>query len=151
MAKPRGRSASKKGRKLGPPTARKRRPLLKPDELDWKNYPSLRRFLSERGKIRSRRITGLSRRQQSMLAAAVKRAREMGLLAYPDQDRKVRVGGGPDVTAPVLVTDGTVETEVGTDTVPVMDESDFVATTPVADAPVDVVETEADENADQAE
>jgi small subunit ribosomal protein S18 len=151
MAKPRGRSASKKGRKLGPPTARKRRPLLKPDELDWKNYPSLRRFLSERGKIRSRRITGLSRRQQSMLAAAVKRAREMGLLAYPDQDRKVRVGGGPDATVPVLVTDGAVEeTEVGTETVPVMDESDFVAPVPDEVSP-EVAEIETEANADQAE
>ena len=47
-------------------------------------------FVSERGKIRSRRITGLSRRQQSLVSAAVKRARTMGLLPYPDQDRKVR-------------------------------------------------------------
>ena len=46
--------------------------------------------MSERGKIRSRRITGLSRRQQSLVAKAVKRARTMGLLVYPDQDRKVR-------------------------------------------------------------
>jgi small subunit ribosomal protein S18 len=46
--------------------------------------------VSERGKIRSRRITGLSRRQQSMVARAVERARTMGLLVYPDQDRKVR-------------------------------------------------------------
>ena len=60
------------------------------EEIDWKNYPSLRRFVSERGKIRSRRITGLSRRQQSLVATAVKRARTMGLLVYPDQDRKVR-------------------------------------------------------------
>ncbi|MFN8111072.1 MAG: 30S ribosomal protein S18 [Thermoleophilia bacterium] len=60
------------------------------EDLDWKNFPSLRRFVSERGKIRSRRITGLSRRQQAAVSKAVKRARTMGLLAYPDQDRKVR-------------------------------------------------------------
>ncbi len=54
------------------------------------NFPSLRRFLSERGKLRSRRITGLSRRQQTQLAQAVKRARMMGLLPYPDQDRSVK-------------------------------------------------------------
>jgi small subunit ribosomal protein S18 len=46
--------------------------------------------LSERGKIRSRRITGLSRRQQQQLAKAVKRARTMGLFPYPDQERKHR-------------------------------------------------------------
>ena len=89
MAKPRGRGRVKK-KKGGAPAPRKRRPLLAPEELDWKNFPSLRRFLSERGKLRSRRITGLSRRQQTQLAQAVKRARTMGLLPYPDQDRSVK-------------------------------------------------------------
>ena len=88
MAKPRGRNR-KKGRRGAAPTQRKRRPQLPIEELDWKNYPNLRRFVSERGKIRARRITGLSRKQQSRIARAVKRAREMGLLIYPDQDRKV--------------------------------------------------------------
>jgi small subunit ribosomal protein S18 len=91
MAKPRGRARAKtKGRKGAAPAQRKRRPQLGLEEIDWKNYPSLRRFVSERGKIRSRRITGLSRRQQSQVARAVKRARTMGLLIYPDQDRRVR-------------------------------------------------------------
>ncbi|MEQ8835104.1 MAG: 30S ribosomal protein S18 [Miltoncostaeaceae bacterium] len=91
MAKPRGRARSKtKGRKGAAPTQRKRRPQLTLEEIDWKNFPSLRRFVSERGKIRSRRITGLSRAQQSEVARAVKRARTMGLLTYPDQDRRVR-------------------------------------------------------------
>jgi small subunit ribosomal protein S18 len=81
---------SKRRGKSGPPSPRKRRPQLSLEELDWKNFPVLRRFTSERGKIRSRRITGLSRRQQSQVARAVKRAREMGLFAYPDQDRKIR-------------------------------------------------------------
>jgi small subunit ribosomal protein S18 len=102
MAKPRGRARSKtKGRKGGAPAQRKRRPQLSAEEIDWKNYPSLRRFVSERGKIRSRRITGLSRRQQSELARAVKRARTMGLFPYPDQERNLReksVGGGSPVT-----------------------------------------------------
>lgn len=89
MAKPRGRQRGKKKRS-GAPAQRKRRPLLPAEELDWKNFPSLRRFVSERGKIRSRRITGLSRKQQSEVARAVKRARTMGLLIYPDQDRRVR-------------------------------------------------------------
>jgi ribosomal protein S18 len=40
--------------------------------------------------VRARRITGLSRRQQSQVARAIKRARTMGLLVYPDQDRRVR-------------------------------------------------------------
>jgi len=83
-----GSSARKGGKRpSAAPTARKRRPQLSPEDIDWKNFPSLRRFLSERGKIRSRRITGLSRQQQSALAKAVKRARTMGLFPYPDQER----------------------------------------------------------------
>jgi small subunit ribosomal protein S18 len=42
----------------------------------------LRRFISDRGKIRSRRITGACRRHQSQLARAIKRARELALLPY---------------------------------------------------------------------
>lgn len=91
MAKPRAGGRLKK--KPGAPTTRKRRPQLSAEDIDWKNFPSLRRFVSERGKIRSRRITGLSRRQQDLVAKAVKRARQMGLLAYPDQDRGLRVTG----------------------------------------------------------
>jgi small subunit ribosomal protein S18 len=77
--------------------------LLSAEELDWKNFPSLRRFLSERGKLRSRRITGLSRRQQTQLAQAVKRARTMGLLPYPDQDRSVKAHRAAN---PIQVTEG---------------------------------------------
>ncbi|HRC08865.1 MAG TPA: 30S ribosomal protein S18 [Miltoncostaeales bacterium] len=80
----------KGGKRPAAPAPRKRRPQLAAEEIDWKNFPSLRRFLSERGKIRSRRITGLSRRQQQQLAKAVKRARTMGLFPYPDQERKHR-------------------------------------------------------------
>jgi small subunit ribosomal protein S18 len=54
----------------------------KVDEVDWKNYNQLRRYVSEKGKIRSRRITGTCRRHQKQVAVAVKRAREMALLPY---------------------------------------------------------------------
>jgi small subunit ribosomal protein S18 len=54
----------------------------KVDEIDYKDFPSLRRFLSDKGKIRSRRITGACRRHQSQLAEAVKRARELAFLPY---------------------------------------------------------------------
>ncbi len=52
------------------------------DEIDWKNANQLRRYVSEKGKIRSRRITGACRRHQRQVAVAVKRAREMALLPY---------------------------------------------------------------------
>jgi small subunit ribosomal protein S18 len=49
-------------------------------EVDFKDVPALRRLLSEKGKIRSRRITGTCPRHQTQVAVAVKRAREMALL-----------------------------------------------------------------------
>ncbi len=52
------------------------------DEVDYKNANQLRRYVSEKGKIRSRRITGACRRHQRQVAVAVKRAREMALLPY---------------------------------------------------------------------
>ncbi len=51
-------------------------------EVDYKNLNQLRRYISEKGKIRSRRITGACRRHQNQVATAVKRAREMALLPY---------------------------------------------------------------------
>jgi small subunit ribosomal protein S18 len=52
----------------------------KTDEVDFKDVSALRRLMSEKGKIRSRRITGTCRRHQIQVAVAVKRAREMALL-----------------------------------------------------------------------
>ncbi|TMM04188.1 MAG: 30S ribosomal protein S18 [Actinobacteria bacterium] len=51
-------------------------------QVDYKDISMLRRFVSERGKIRSRRITGACRRHQNQIARAVKRARELALLPY---------------------------------------------------------------------
>jgi small subunit ribosomal protein S18 len=51
-------------------------------EVDYKNVNELRRYVSERGKIRSRRISGACRRHQRQVAVAVKRAREIALLPY---------------------------------------------------------------------
>jgi small subunit ribosomal protein S18 len=50
--------------------------------VDYKDFGTLRRFMSERGKIRSRRTTGACRRHQRQVAVAIKRAREVGLLPY---------------------------------------------------------------------
>ncbi len=51
-------------------------------EVDYKNVDLLRRYLSERGKIRSRRMSGACRKHQRLVAVAIKRAREMALLPY---------------------------------------------------------------------
>ncbi len=55
---------------------------LNVEDIDYKDLTTMRRFLSDRGKTRSRRVTGLSRRHQKQLAVAVKRARELALLPY---------------------------------------------------------------------
>jgi small subunit ribosomal protein S18 len=52
------------------------------EQIDYKDLGTIRRFISDRGKIRSRRVSGLSRRHQQQLALAVKRAREVALLPY---------------------------------------------------------------------
>ena len=50
--------------------------------IDYKDTVLLRKFVSDRGKIRSRRVTRLSPRQQRDMAKAIKNAREMALLPY---------------------------------------------------------------------
>jgi len=56
---------------------------FKDDEyVDYKDVAVLRKFMSDRGKIRSRRVTGLSAKRQREVAIAIKNAREMGLLPY---------------------------------------------------------------------
>jgi small subunit ribosomal protein S18 len=64
------------------------------DEIDYKNVNQLRRYVSEKGKIRSRRITGACRRHQVQVATAVKRAREMALLPYVAEGAEEGRGGG---------------------------------------------------------
>ena len=54
----------------------------KVQDVDYKSVNQLRRYISEKGKIRNRRITGACRRHQRQVAQAVKRAREMALLPY---------------------------------------------------------------------
>jgi small subunit ribosomal protein S18 len=52
------------------------------DYVDYKDVPTLRKFVSERGKIRARRVTGNCAQHQRDVASAVKNAREMALLPY---------------------------------------------------------------------
>jgi small subunit ribosomal protein S18 len=60
------------------------------DQVDYKDIGTLRRYVSDRGKIRSRRITGACRRHQNQVATAVKRARELALLPYASDAREER-------------------------------------------------------------
>lgn len=56
------------------------------DTVDYKDTATLRVFISERGKIRSRQVTGLSVQQQRQVTTAIKNAREMALLPYPGRN-----------------------------------------------------------------
>ncbi|MGZ8179029.1 30S ribosomal protein S18 [Williamsia sp. SKLECPSW1] len=51
-------------------------------EVDYKDVATLRLFLSDRGKIRGRRVTGLTPQQQRQVATAIRNAREMALLPF---------------------------------------------------------------------
>jgi small subunit ribosomal protein S18 len=88
VAKQRGRQSSPRRRdgKRGAAGSGRRKPCQfcrdKVDVVDYKDFGTLRRAMSEKGKIRSARITGACRRHQSQLARAIKRARELGLLPY---------------------------------------------------------------------
>jgi len=73
------------------PSAKDRRPIKKKTSIlntesvkwiDYKDVNLLRRFMSERAKIRARRVTGNDQQQQAAVAKAIKLAREMALLPY---------------------------------------------------------------------
>ena len=86
MAKQRNRRPVRRREKRGGPGSGRRKPCPyckdKIDQVDYKDIDGLRRFISEKGKMRSRRITGACRRHQNQIAKAVKRARELALLPY---------------------------------------------------------------------
>ncbi len=90
MAKARGRGKPVRRRdKKGGPGSGRRKPCQhcrdKIEQVDYKDVATLRKFISEKGKIRSRRITGSCRRHQVQIARAVKRARELALLPYVNE------------------------------------------------------------------
>jgi small subunit ribosomal protein S18 len=69
------------------PYFRRRVSPLKPGEpIDYKDVDLLRKFITERGKILPRRITGLTAKQQRDLTLAIKRARIVALLPFINQE-----------------------------------------------------------------
>src|SRR5690242_21550786 len=93
VAKQRSRPTRRRDRKTGGGGGRRKSCQYCRDKVefvDYKDINALRKFVSDRGKIRSRRITGACRRHQNQIATAVKRARELALLPY------VGEGGGRD-------------------------------------------------------
>ncbi|AIF39714.1 MULTISPECIES: 30S ribosomal protein S18 [Dermacoccus] len=78
MAKPVVRKPKKKANPLK---------AAKVENIDYKDAALLRKFISDRGKIRARRVTGVSVQEQRLIANAVKNAREMALLPYSSSAR----------------------------------------------------------------
>ena len=74
---------------LRKPIKKKANPLkaAKVENIDYKDTATLRKFISDRGKIRARRVTGVSVQQQRQLAKAIKNAREMALMPYSSSAR----------------------------------------------------------------
>jgi small subunit ribosomal protein S18 len=66
---------------------RRRVSPIKPDDpIDYKDVDLLRKFITERGKILPRRITGLTAKQQRDLTQAIKQARILALLPFVNQE-----------------------------------------------------------------
>lgn len=74
----RGGPGGRRGERIRP----RKYTRINSETIDYKDLTLLRRFISDRGKVRSRRVTGLSRQHQRELALAVKRARELAMLPY---------------------------------------------------------------------
>lgn len=84
-----GQGPRRDKRSSEPARVKKGTPLLAPDVtyIDYKDVNLLRKFISDRGKIRARRVTGNCSQHQRDVATAVKNAREMALLPYTSSAR----------------------------------------------------------------
>jgi small subunit ribosomal protein S18 len=81
MARERRKAAPADKRRV----VKKKQSILNAERVDWVDYKDvnlLRRFMSERAKIRARRVNGNDQQQQAAVARAIKVAREMALLPY---------------------------------------------------------------------
>lgn len=61
-------------------------PIKPQDPIDYKDIELLRKFVTERGKILPRRITGLTAKQQRDLTIAIKRARLLAMMPFINQE-----------------------------------------------------------------
>ncbi len=95
------RDSARRGKKKVSPLT-----IAKVDFVDYKDTEMLRKFVSERSKLKTRRVTGNDEQQQREVARAVKNAREMALIPYTNRvttqrrerrsdDRSARADGPP--------------------------------------------------------
>src|SRR5436305_3210414 len=94
----RGSSSKRAPKDTGRKTKKKPCPFCR-DKSEWVDYKDanlLRRFMSDRGKIRARRVTGNCQQHQREVAIAIKTARELALLPYTQRTVSERgPGRGP--------------------------------------------------------
>jgi small subunit ribosomal protein S18 len=94
MASKKNRARS--ARDLNPRKFKKKTSVLvidKVEYIDYKDVDLLQRFMSDRAKIKNRRVAGNTLQQQREIANAVKVAREMALLPYAKRVASTRTGG----------------------------------------------------------
>jgi small subunit ribosomal protein S18 len=101
------------------------------DYVDYKDVALLTKFMSDRSKIRARRVNGNSSQQQRDIATAVKNAREMALMPYTKRVTNARVGGprpdrGGDGPKGPRDTETDVDTDLDVDIAGEVDETEEV-------------------------
>jgi len=131
------------------------------DKLDWVDYKDvnlLRRFMSDRGKIRARRVSGNCAQHQREVALAIKTARELALLPYTQRTVSERGPGrggpgrgGPQ--APLLPSALVPDIAAGADDAALDDvvPGDVAADVALAGLPDDEVELVPEEGGSEAE
>lgn len=85
-------------REANPKKFKKKTSVLVTDQVefvDYKDVNLLQRFVSDRSKIRNRRVTGNDVQQQRDIANAIKNAREMALIPYSKRVSQTRAGRPP--------------------------------------------------------
>ena len=90
------KNKARSARDLNPRKFKKKTSVLvidKVEYIDYKDVDLLQRFMSDRAKIRNRRVAGNTLQQQREIANAVKVAREMALLPYAKRVASTRTGG----------------------------------------------------------
>ncbi len=90
------KNRARNAREANPRKFKKKTSVLvieKVDYVDYKDVDLLQRFMSDRAKIRNRRVAGNTLQQQREVANAVKIAREMALLPYAKRVASTRTGG----------------------------------------------------------
>ncbi len=113
--------------------------------IDYKDVELLRRFMSDRGKIRARRVTGNCSQHQRDIAVAIKSSRELALLPYTQRTTAER-GARPQRGDRSRRDDEETSTEATAD----VDNPDKLITEASSEAPVDI-ETAATKSEDAEE